>query len=274
MVALVCVTSFGASALAAPATPSKPSKSSKSAQRRAAPAAKRTKPKGKPSAKAQRKARRAKSHFSSPDDVSATPAYRYAQLTQDECEAELVERGIGFVRESARGVLAPVRLTGPLRGVQFRTDLKETARATSPWEIGDCRLVLALDDFAEILNRHDIVEVRHYSMWRPPAESWPETQIATRHPGALALDAGRFIAKDGTVLDVDKHFHGRIGAKTCGDGAAPRPATPEAVQLRAILCETAERRLFNVVLTPNYDRPHKNHFHLELTEGVRWFLVH
>lgn len=214
------------------------------------------------------------SRFTAPGDATAAPAYQYGQLSQPDCEAELKKRGISFVREEARGVLAPVRLTAPLQGVVFRTELGDKARATSPWEIGDCRLVLALDDFAGILKTHDIVEVRHYSMYRPPATSWPEDKIGTRHAGALALDAGRFIAKDGSVLDVDKHFHGAIGAKTCGDGAAPRPATPEAVKLRAILCETAERRLFNVVLTPNYNRPHKNHFHLEITEGVKWFLVH
>ena len=59
-----------------------------------------------------------------------------------------------------------------------------------------------------------------------------------------------------------------------GAGAGPYPATAEAVKLRAILCEAVDARLFNVVLTPNYNRPHKNHFHLELTEGVTWFLVH
>ena len=56
--------------------------------------------------------------------------------------------------------------------------------------------------------------------------------------------------------------------------AAPRPATLEAVKLRSILCEAVSRRLFNVVLTPNYNRPHKNHFHLEVSAGVKWFLVH
>ncbi|HEY0990404.1 MAG TPA: extensin family protein, partial [Kofleriaceae bacterium] len=64
------------------------------------------------------------------------------------------------------------------------------------------------------------------------------------------------------------------GAKTCGEGAGPHPATDAALALRAILCETVDARLFNVVLTPNYNRPHKNHFHLEVTAGVSWFLVH
>jgi hypothetical protein len=157
--------------------------------------------------------------------------------------------------------------------VVFRTDLADKVRATSPYEIADCRLVLALDDLAEILNRHDIVEVRHYSIYRPP-RSWSDDKPGAQHTGALAIDAGWFIDRTGAVLDVDRDFHGAIGAKTCGDGAGPRPATPGALTLRAILCEVAERRLFNVILTPNYNRPHKNHFHLEVTTGVTWFLLH
>jgi len=211
--------------------------------------------------------------MTSPGDADDAPAVRYGRLGQDDCEAELAGRHIEFVRDAGSAVLAPVRLTGPLHGVVFRSDGKDSVRATSPYEIADCRLVLALDDFAEILSRHDIVEVRHYSMYRPP-NGWPEGKIGTRHDGALALDAGRFIDRAGKVLDVDRDFHGAIDAKTCGEGAAPRPATADALELRAILCEAVDRRLFNVVLTPNYNRPHHNHFHLEVTAGVKWFLVH
>ena len=215
----------------------------------------------------------ASGHITSPSDARDAPAYRYAQLSQAECEAEARSRHIDFTHETGAAVLAPVRITGPLHGVVFRTDQSDKVRPTSPYEIADCRLVLALDDFAEILARHDIVEVRHYSMYRPP-RNWPEDKIGSRHDGALAIDAGRFIDRSGAVLDVDHDFHGAIGARTCGDGAAPRPATPAALALRSILCEAVGHRLFNVVLTPNYNRPHHNHFHLEVTAGVAWFLVH
>ena len=171
-------------------------------------------------------------------------------------------------------MVAPVRLVGPLNGVLFRTELPDKERAKSPHEIADCRLVLALDDYTEVLRQHDIVEVRHYSMYRLPPDSWPRHKPALHHLGAGAIDVGRLVAKDGSVLDVDRDFHGAIGAKTCGVGAAPRPATAAAKKLRAILCETVDRRIFNVVLTPNYNAPHKNHFHLEVTVGVKWFLVH
>lgn len=214
------------------------------------------------------------SRFDSPDDAGTTPAVRYAAMSQADCEAELQTRKISFDRETARGVLAPVRLTGPLHGVTFRTDLADKARATTPYEIADCRLVLALDDFAEILASHDIVEVRHYSIYRPPAKSWPDDKLAKQHNGALAIDAGRFIKSDGTALEVKRDFHGAIGAKTCGDGAKPKPVTPAATELRTILCDAVARRLFNVVLTPNFNRPHNNHFHLEVMAGVKWFLVH
>lgn len=214
------------------------------------------------------------SRFESPDDSTSTPAYRYARMTQDECEAELTARKIAFQRETAKGVLAPVRLTGPLHGVTFKTNLNEAQRATTPWEIADCRLVLALDDFSQILEKHDVVEVVHYSIYRVAPKSWPDDKIGGQHNGGLAMDAAKFTRKDGTSLDVLKMFHGKIGDKTCGDGAGPHPATADSKELRAILCEAVDAHLFNVVLTPDFNRPHRNHFHLEVMAGVHWFLVH
>jgi len=216
----------------------------------------------------------ATSRFQTPDDASDAPAVRYAALTPEACKAELAERHIEYRDETAKGVLVPVRLTGALHGVTFRTDLSETQRATTPWEIADCRLVLALDDFAAMLEKHDIVEVRHYSIYRVAPKGWPDDKIGAQHNGGLALDAGRFIKKDGTSLEVLKMFHGKIGDKTCGDGAGPHPATQEAKELRSILCDAVDARLFNVVLTPDFNRPHRNHFHLEVMAGVKWFLVH
>jgi hypothetical protein len=215
-----------------------------------------------------------KSRFTMPKDATKSAAYRYGTMTRAACEDELRTRKIKFTRESARGVLAPVRLAGALHGVTFRTNLDHKQRATTPWEIGDCRLVLAMDDFAEILARHNIVEVVHYSMYRKPSASLPADKVGTRHEGALALDAAKFVDEHGAALDVLKDFHGAIGEKTCSDDSGPSPSTPEAVELRAILCETVDARIFNVVLTPNYNKPHANHFHLEVTSGVKWFLVH
>ncbi|HEX4452967.1 MAG TPA: extensin family protein [Kofleriaceae bacterium] len=225
-------------------------------------------------AKPPKQTKHAKSRFETPADADAMPAVRYGAMSADDCIAELGTRQIPFTRETAKGVLVPVRLAGPLHGVTFKTDLSDAQRATTPWEIGDCRLVLAMDDFAQILAKHDIVEVRHYSMYRVPPKSWPDDRIGIEHNGGLALDAARFTKSDGTKLVVLDDFHGAIGDATCGDEAKPRRATDKATELRAILCEAVADHLFNVVLTPNFNKPHRNHFHLEVMANKKWFLVH
>jgi hypothetical protein len=200
-------------------------------------------------------------------EVRSSNALIYAKLDRDACEAELRKRKVAFTRvPEARGVVAPVRLEGPLSGVSFHSPLPASQRKTAPIEIVDCRLVLALDDFARMLARHDIVEVVHLSMWRPASVKALRGGPGRRHGGALAIDAAVFKTSDGRSLSVEKDFHGRIGAKPC-------PAPVDASELRKIACEAHDARLFNVLLTPDYNWAHRNHFHLEVTAGVPWTLV-
>lgn len=211
-----------------------------------------------------------------PQTDPTPPAIRYASLGRNDCLAELERRDVAFreVTTETPGVLAPIRLEGPLNGVVYRTELSPKRRATAPWEIFDCRLALALHDFSEILRAHEIAEVLIFSAWRPPGRGWPEGRIAKRHPGALALDVRRLRKRDGTLIDVKRDFHGRIGHETCGKSAdSPRTRTEGSYLLRSIACQAAELRLFNTVLTPNYDKAHEDHFHLEVTAGASWFLV-
>jgi hypothetical protein len=96
------------------------------------------------------------------------PASRYVAMSSDDCLAELVTREIDHARAPERaGIETPVRVLGPLSGVRFRTMLPEQERRRSLFELADCRLVLALDDFAKQLRAHNIVEVLHYSAYRP-----------------------------------------------------------------------------------------------------------
>jgi hypothetical protein len=208
-----------------------------------------------------------------PPGAEQTPAVRYAAMDRATCEAELTKRKIPFSAAEARGALAPVRLTGPVGGVNFHSSIAPSLRKTSSLEILDCRLVLALDDFAAILRRSDVVEVVHLSGYRAPPRKWPEDKLGKRHQGALAIDVATFVRADGSKLEVERDFHGAIGAKTCGPKAGPRKATPDALALRSIVCDAADSHLFNVELTPDYNRKHKNHFHLEVTPGVNWFLI-
>ncbi len=220
---------------------------------------------------------RGRSDAEFPADVENSPAYRYANLDAEGCYQELEKRQLPLRREekSWRGMTAPIRFTGPINGVVFRTDLLESERATSPYEVFDCRLALALDDFSRILHAEGITEAVLSSAYRPPPRSAsPDDEQGKRHAGGLAVDIHRFAREDGTWLKVERDFHGRIGTKVCARAAAaPSHITPEAALLRRLVCRASEQRLFQLVLTPNYDRAHRNHFHLGLTAGVRWFIV-
>ena len=92
-----------------------------------------------------------------PAVAEASPAYHYANMTNDEALAELDRRKILYTKlDSVPGVRAPIRLTGLLHGVYFHSSLPPDQRVTSPFEILDARLALALDYFAAVLERHDI----------------------------------------------------------------------------------------------------------------------
>lgn len=211
-------------------------------------------------------------------DWASAPSARYGAMTQAACLSELRRRKIAFSEvESARGVLAPVRLKGELGGVVYRTELAASERPTSPHEVFDCRLVLGLHDLSAILVKYDVAEVHMFSAWRPPPKSWPADKQAIRHPGGLAIDIRRFVKKAvGTSkpkdLVVDRDWTAARNVPPC-TASARASGNADQQQLRAIFCEADQDRLFTSMLSPNYDAAHKNHFHLEVRPDVKWRLV-
>ena len=227
-------------------------------------------------AKAHSKPKPRKSAAVADPDWTNAPSFTYAHMAARACKDELKRRGVDFVEVGqARGVRAPVRIPRGVGGVLYRTALPAARRLTNPHDVFDCRLVVALDDFSAILIEHGIDDVLIFSSWRPPGRRWPTGKEAIRHPGALAIDIMRFGRKvDGkrVWVDVEKDFHGQIGAATCGPHAAS-PADESAKELRAIACAAADARLFTSILTPNYDRAHFNHFHFDLTIDAKWRII-
>lgn len=202
-------------------------------------------------------------------------AFLYANLSDEAALAELTRRNIPFVTTTApmAGVRTPIRLTGPLHGVTIRSTLPPAQRRTTFFEILDARLAIALDDFCELLARHDVVELVHFTMYRPPGELPPNFgSPLTRHPGGLAIDMGALRKRDGNLLAVGPHWPSNIGAKTCGEGAEQLWERPGR-ELLSIVCEASDEGIFHYMLTPRFDPAHGDHVHLEIKPDTRWFLV-
>jgi hypothetical protein len=197
------------------------------------------------------------------DDANVVAANVYGELTNAQCLTLLDKRGISYVKlPKTSGVELPIRLTGPLHGVDLHGGEPAALRSTSPTEILDCRLALALDDFAGILEDHHVIEAVHWSIYRAPPIGTEEK--AADHTAGLAIDLGALFEDDGSRTGVAEDWRGEIGGKTCGNGAYPVPATKRAWRLRAILCTTAASHVFHLVLTPNFNAAHHDHFHLEI----------
>ncbi len=210
-----------------------------------------------------------------PGVSEASPAYTYANLDNEAAYAELDRRGVPYRREEPgpHGVRAPIRLTGRLHGVEVHSALPPAERAATRFEILDARLALALDDFCALLEEREIVELVHYTMYRPGAAPPAESDaLPTRHPGGLAIDLGALRRADGKWLDVAEVWRTDIGKKTCGAGSK-RHEDARAQELVGLVCNAAEKRLFHYVLTPHYDKAHHDHLHLEIKPAVKWFLV-
>lgn len=209
-------------------------------------------------------------HASVPAHPETTRAYQYAALSEEFCLEELTERGVPFERVGpTRGVETPLRFAGPVRGIHFvqtyRIDLDPKAPAT----ILDCRLALAIDDMAAILAKYEVIELEYLSMYRPGY-----LRPGVRHPAGRAIDVATVKLADGTRYSVERDFHGRVGAQTCGHGAEPpRTATDGAYLWRDLACQLGDLRAFNLIITPNHDWGHRDHFHLEVRSGIRWYLT-
>jgi hypothetical protein len=168
-------------------------------------------------------------------------------------------------------VRTPVRLAGELHGVSIHSSLPPEERKTTPYEILDARLALALDDFARVLERHDVVEVVHFTMYRPGGTT-DDSAALVRHPGGLAIDVGALRKRSGARLVVAEHWPAAIGATTCGKLSRHLPAR-RGRELQSLVCEASDLGLFHAILTPHHDRAHRDHLHLEIKADTGWFLV-
>ncbi|MEI8256718.1 MAG: extensin family protein, partial [Deltaproteobacteria bacterium] len=141
-------------------------------------------------------------------------------------------------------------------------------------ELMDCRLAVALVRFSRMLRHLGIVELIHYSTYRAPgSRAVAQNPVQSRHAGGMAIDAAWFVREDGARFNVERDFHGHRGRVVCGPEARV-PHHDAARMVRTIACDAARRGIFTVILTPNFNYQHRNHFHMEVTRNASWRFVH
>ncbi len=195
-----------------------------------------------------------------PELPRAAPARRIADLSPAACRAELARSGLPVERDRrpTPGVATGTRVTGPFHGVRLVVPPR-----SSPYGVLDCRLALILGELAALLAEQGVVAVRIDNTYRPRAHL-PGSRRPSQHNYALAADVTAFTLADGRTLEVERDWPAAIGAPACGPEAELGSETPEALELRNLVCAIAARGLFHHILTPNFDAAHANHLHLDI----------
>jgi hypothetical protein len=169
-------------------------------------------------------------------------------------------------RGKTPGLAQPLRIDGSLSGVRF-----ELPRSIHG--LLDCRLVLLLDDLAKDLSARGVKAVIVNNVYRPGSklpEPTPRSSLrVSQHALGLAIDITAFELEDATLLDVERDWHGALGAAPCGPSSTVLNDNPAGITLRNLTCAIAAAGYCNHLITPNRDAAHANHLHCDIEAGAR-----
>jgi hypothetical protein len=208
--------------------------------------------------------------------IAAGPdATELMRMDTARCHEYLRAREVPFValgRGQAPEVAIPVRLRGAIAGVSFTIPWSKD-EARDAHAIWDCRLVAALVPVAEFLHAHGVTEVQYFSALRRGkiVRDKPRSQ----HNVGLALDLLGLRGPTFALATVENTYpKGQLRSCPAG-GAAGSPGGPVPVGAAvddlylALVCQSFTRGLFHTILTPDHDRAHANHLHLDLKAAQR-----
>lgn len=161
------------------------------------------------------------------------------------------------------GVVDPITAKMPINGVPYKVVGATSPRTTM---FAHCRIIKSLVLAAPSFRERDITQVTDYGVYNyrcigggtPP--NCPNG--ISQHAYAMAIDLAGFTTSDGTYASVNDDWVIDPDAQETCD--APSVDGKDRF-LHELICELKTAAIWNIVLTPNYNADHRNHFHVDLT---------
>jgi hypothetical protein len=184
-----------------------------------------------------------------PSPQAAPPAARPDPLGA--CTAALTARKVAWKPAARPGIALAVEVTGALGGV----------KVSSPNEplVIDCSLAVSLAEAGPYLRNAGLDAATFSSAYS--RRNVRGTNRPSKHSYGLAIDVAAFSGPALGTLSVDRDFEQGLGDTVDCLG---RPLTQGGATLKLLQCQLARSGLFYLVLTPDYDDAHHDHFHLEV----------
>jgi hypothetical protein len=166
------------------------------------------------------------------------------------CLAELAQREVSFRRVPRRGIAIPVEVTGPLGGVTYR--YHEAL-------VIDCSLAVSLAEAGRYLRDLGVTTLTVASAHS--RRNVRGTGRPSKHSFGLAVDVPALEGPSLGAVRVDRDYEQGLGDDVDCVGA---PLTAGGELLKIAQCQLVRSGLFYLVLSPDYDDAHHDHFHLEV----------
>ena len=194
-------------------------------------------------------------------------ASELSNLSPAACRRRLRRLTVPFERNrrAYSGVATPLSVAPQFPGIALRAP-------QGKFGVLDCRLALTLHSIFPLLAKHDVKSLRIDNFYRNRARL-PGRKKPSQHSYGLAADVVSFTLKNGDVLDIETDWGGKIGDEPCGPKASVVPETDKGVRLRNLYCDVARHGFFHHMLSPNHNRAHRNHLHLDIKRGNRWYSI-
>jgi hypothetical protein len=166
------------------------------------------------------------------------------------CYSELEQRHVGFKKTKKPGIAQAVEITGQLGGVEV---VGEVALVI------DCSLAVSLDEAGRYMKALGVEKATFASAYS--RRNVRGTNRPSKHSYGLAIDVSGFSGKDLGAMRVDRDYEQGLGdAVDC----VGQPLTQAGAVLKVLQCQLVRSGLFHLVLSPDYDDAHHDHFHLEV----------
>jgi hypothetical protein len=181
------------------------------------------------------------------------------------CHAMLDALGLDWAAVGpTRGVADPVRVQPVIEGVRFRYVSNDEPTAM----LMDCELAPRLVRLAQLVRPYGIDEVIHIGIYnyRCIGGGDPDVDDCTpsQHARARAIDLHAF-GLEGS--DVEYSTEDDFVITMRGDACPIASSSEPDRVLKEIACSLWSDAIFQIVLTPNYNADHRNHYHVDMTEG-------
>jgi hypothetical protein len=178
-------------------------------------------------------------------------APRTASADKNECLRALDELGVEYSRAKRKGIRIGVKVEGKLGGVEYR------AYNGKPLVL-DCSLVYSLAVSGRFLRAATVERVTFSSAYQ--IRKIRGTSRPSKHSYGLAIDMHTFHTTDYGALSVTDDYEQGLGDNVDCIG---QPLTVGGAVLKRVDCQVTRSQLYRIILTPDYDAGHYNHFHVE-----------